>query len=75
MVAGEIEPITGKSPLAGVLPIFEAAAGNETWSLFDLRPLRPRGASLSAGTPEFQRLLHGFDFVLIIPLGTPSREL
>lgn len=53
--------------LAPALP----APGTTGWQLHDLRPLRHR--RLAGLTPEWRRLLDGYDLLLVIPTVTPSR--
>ncbi len=70
--AADIEVIDADSPVSGVRPLLEAAQGSNSWSLFDLRMLRPKAKALAHGDIEVQRLLEGYDFVLLIPEGTPE---
>lgn len=74
----ETAPIAVATPEGGLpalAPFVEIAARHERWSLFDLRPLRPLYRKLSPIDPELERLVYGFDLVLVIPRGTASRPL
>jgi len=70
-------PITvaGDDGIPALAPLVEIAAQHPAWSLFDLRPLRPRYHALTVADPELDRLVQGFDLVLVIPKGTASRPL
>jgi len=52
-----------------------AGASDGSWSLFDLRPLRPDSRKLAAGDIELFNLINGYDFALIIPEGSASAQL
>jgi len=74
----EPAPIEVASPdggLPALAPFLEIAARHERWSLFDLRPLRPLYRKLEPSDPELERIVYGFDLVLVIPQGTASRAL
>jgi erythromycin esterase-like protein len=52
---------------------FFAAAANDGWTLFDLRKVRPKMTSKILGTDlPLQRVIYGFDAVIVIPEATPS---
>jgi hypothetical protein len=53
---------------------FYAELGKD-WTLFDLRPLRPAFAKLRPVDPELERVIFGFDFLVLIPAPTPSHPL
>lgn len=64
------------SPLPSVKPLLQVAAKHPlTWSLFDLRPLRSNFRSLGAVTPEMEKILYGFEFVIVVPKGAASHEI
>jgi hypothetical protein len=52
-----------------------AGATDGSWSLFDLRSLRPGSRKLAAGDIEVFNLINGYDFALIIPEGSASAQL
>ncbi|WP_317202764.1 hypothetical protein [Janthinobacterium sp.] len=52
-----------------------AGASDGSWSLFDLRSLRPGSRKLAAGDIEVFNLINGYDFALIIPEGSASAQL
>lgn len=52
-----------------------AGAADGSWSLFDLRSLRPGSRKLAAGDIEVFNLINGYDFALIIPEGSASAQL
>ena len=53
----------------------DAGATDGSWSLFDLRPLRPSARKLAAGDIEVLNLINGYDFAVIIPEGSASAQL
>lgn len=55
----------------GLEPILSAATPG-TFTLIDLRPLRPLVSSSSQTSPNLLRTVHGFDAVLIMSGSTPS---
>ncbi len=64
------------SPLPSVKPLLQVAAKHPLrWSLFDLRPLRSNFRSLGAVTPEMEKILYGFEFVIVVPKGAASHEI
>jgi hypothetical protein len=69
-------PYDGRRELAvlGAEPFMDAADGDD-WSLFDLAPLRRQGAVLEAAGPRFARLMHGYDFVILVPLAEAARDV
>lgn len=52
-----------------------AGANDGSWSLFDLRSLRPGLRQLAAGDIDLLNLVNGYDFALIIPEGSASTQL
>ena len=66
----EIEPGSSAFKL-----LADAAATGGSWSLFDLRPLRPGLRKLAAGDIDVFNLINGYDFALIIPEGSASTQL
>jgi hypothetical protein len=52
-----------------------ASATDGSWSLFELRSLRPDSRKLAAGDIELFNLINGYDFALIIPEGSASAQL
>jgi hypothetical protein len=60
--------------MAELEPIL-AAAFPDSFTLVDLRPLRPLLGGRSAADPELKRIVHGFDMALILTGSTPSRDL
>ena len=52
-----------------------AGATDGSWSLFDLRSLRPGLRKLAAGDIDMLNLINGYDFALMIPEGSASTQL
>lgn len=52
-----------------------ASTSDGSWSLFDLRSLRPGLRKLVEGDIELFNLINGYDFALIIPEGSTSTQL
>ena len=52
-------------------PFLELALAQKTWSLFDLRALR----GSSEASPDLQRFVYGYDFIVVIPHPTASHEI
>ena len=52
-----------------------AGATDGSWSLFDLRSLRPDSRKLAGGDIEMFNLINGYDFALMIPEGSASAQL
>lgn len=52
-----------------------ASATDGSWSLFDLRSLRPEARKLAAGDIDLLNLINGYDFAVMIPEGTASAQL
>lgn len=71
----EIEKIDAKSSMAGVMPFFAAASEHKEWSLFDVRPLLGSAKTLANGNSSVQGMIQGYDFVLVIPEGTATKDL
>jgi len=68
-------PIELDSSAFKLLAGASAGATDGSWSLFDLRPLRPDSRKLAAGDIEVFNLINGYDFALIIPEGSASAQL
>ncbi|WP_150127963.1 hypothetical protein [Janthinobacterium psychrotolerans] len=66
-------PIELDSPASKLLA--SAGATDGSWSLFDLRSLRPGLRKLAAGDSDVFNLINGYDFALIIPEGSASAQL
>ncbi|MES3023477.1 MAG: hypothetical protein V4857_18080 [Pseudomonadota bacterium] len=67
----EAPPAEGR--YSGFLPFFTAAATQQGWALYDLRPLRQ--TKLALANPGFDDIALGFDFALIITGATASPVL
>ena len=52
-------------------PFLEMALARKTWSLFDLKALR----HFSEASPDLQRYIYGYDFLIVIPHPTASHEI
>ncbi|MBV7534655.1 hypothetical protein KW842_02645 [Duganella sp. sic0402] len=73
----------GKPPRAAPFEVDSSAAKllasagltDGSWSLFDLRPLRPGSNKLAAGDIELFNLINGYDFAVMIPEGSASAQL
>jgi len=73
MKATPIKLTSKDSPLPGVKPLIEIAARHpDSWSLFDLRP---KFSSLGRVEPEMEKVLYGFDLVIVVPKGEASHEI
>ncbi len=57
-----------------ILAPFYADLGKD-WMLFDLRTLRPSFGKLGAIDPELERVIFGFDFLVLIPDPRPSHPM
>jgi hypothetical protein len=59
-----------------IKPFTDQVSGS-AWSVFDLRPLRDAitAGKLQVPTPALQRLLMGYDYMVIIPETTASRPI
>ncbi|MBS1852264.1 MAG: hypothetical protein JST79_15260 [Acidobacteria bacterium] len=55
-------------------PLFERQI-KEGWTVFDLRGLRRGFRSLGPVDKDLERLIFGCDFLVLIPQGTPSRQM
>ena len=55
-------------------PFFEKT-GNEGMTLFDLRAFRPKFSSLGSVDREMERLIFGYDFLVLIPNALPSSAI
>ncbi len=55
--------------------LVSAGATDGSWSLFDLRSLRPGSRKLAAGDIDVFNLINGYDFALLIPEGSASTQL
>jgi hypothetical protein len=76
MKALPIDLASKDSPLQSVKPLIQAAARHRgSWSLFDLRPLRAKFRSLGKVEPDFEKVLYGFDFAIVVPKADPSHEI
>ena len=62
---------TKEKNLAFAAKFYEASFSDD-WSVFDLRPLRPKARDWD---PATQRLILGYDFLVIIPRGTPATNV
>ena len=62
---------TKEKNLAFAAKFYEASLSDD-WSVFDLRPLRPKARDWD---PAAQRLILGYDFLVIIPRGTPATNV
>lgn len=62
------------SPLPGLRPLLDIAVDRASWSLFDLRPLRGAHGAQKLD-PELERVIVGYDLVLLIPYVTAATEI
>jgi hypothetical protein len=74
MQPSAITPNSKDSDLADFLPFINEAAKHDTWSLFDLRPMRPLLRRMKPD-PEIERIILGYDFLVIVPKAHPSHEI
>ncbi len=63
------------SMLLSLKPLLDLVGEQKSWSLFDLRALRGRFDSYRVAIPDFEKVVFGFDLVIVIPKSMPSREL
>jgi hypothetical protein len=47
----------------------------EGWTMFDLRGLRKGFRSLEPVDKEMERMIFGYDLLVLIPNATPSKEI
>jgi hypothetical protein len=52
---------------------FAELASKDSWTIFDLRPLRAEAKKLSAGNNLLQEIILGYDAVLVIPEGHAAK--
>ena len=45
------------------------------WTVFDLRPLRRTFGSLGQVDPEMEKVIFGYDLLVLIPVATPSSQI
>jgi hypothetical protein len=45
------------------------------WAMFDLRGLRKGFRSLGPVDKELERLIFGYDLIVLIPTATPSKQI
>lgn len=45
------------------------------WTVFDLRPLRPIFYTLGHVDPDMEKVIFGYDLLVMIPVGTPSSQI
>jgi len=62
------------SPFLFLKPLFDAQVEN-SWTLYDLRALRDGFAKYGKLDPELERVIFGYDFVVLIPDPKASHEL
>jgi len=74
MKSTPVDALSSDFALHSLKPFVETALQYEPWSLFDLRQLRSLLETKSAD-PELQRLVYGFDLLVILPHPTASHEL
>jgi hypothetical protein len=55
-------------------PMFEKV-GSEGMTLFDLRAFRKKFSALGTVDPEMERLIFGYDFLVLIPNAVPSTPI
>ncbi len=63
--------LTKNDDVKFLAPVF-AAADAKAWTLFDLRALRTHFRKLGALDPELERLIFGYDFLVMIPDPQPE---
>jgi hypothetical protein len=63
------------SLLPGARPLAEIAAEHTSWSLFDLRPLRPMLLDLTPVEPAIEQVILGYDLAIMIPEASASTVL
>ena len=59
------------SPFLFFKPLFETQVEN-SWTLYDLRALRDGFSKYGKINPELERVIFGYDFVVLIPDLKPS---
>ena len=55
-------------------PLFDTQVPG-SWTLYDLRSLRDGFSKYGKVDPELERVIFGYDFVVLIPDATPSHDL
>ena len=55
-------------------PLFKSQVGS-SWTLYDLRALRTDFSKYGKIDAEFERIIFGYDFILLVPEATPSHDV
>lgn len=55
-------------------PLFENQVAG-SWTIYDLRALRTGFSQFGKIDPEFERVIFGYDFILLVPQATPSHDV
>lgn len=55
-------------------PLFDAQVA-DSWTIYDLRSLRTEFSKYGKIDPELERVIFGYDFVVLIPEAKPSHDL
>jgi len=73
----ELRPFNiGNDPRSQYLQPILSTRLQSDWTLFDLRPLRHDFNALAGATnPDLATLVFGLDMLVVVPEGTPSREI
>jgi len=64
---------SGSGGLSSLKEFSDVAQREQSWSLFDLRRLR--GTANASDDAEMQRLIYGYDFLVVVPHPTASHEI
>jgi hypothetical protein len=72
---GQADRAVAKDPSPGALAPLYAAAYRKEWTVFDLRPLRSNFADLGHVDRELERLIFGYDTLVLIPQMTAQAAM
>ena len=73
--AGPVDLTNEKdSDFAFLKPLFENQAAN-SWTIYDMRALRDKFSDYGKIDPEFERIIFGYDFVVLVPDPRASHDV
>jgi hypothetical protein len=72
---GQVDRPVAKDPAPGPLAPLYAVAYRSDWTVLDLRPLRPRFAGFGHVDRALERLIFGYDLLVLIPQVTAQNAI